>query len=229
MTAAGGDRGLASAALGMTRETLGERINAHAQLRALWSKAGADNADGPPPPRQGEVFNRAPLDLPKDEPMTIELAQMVEQADRDMHEKGLKALGVSENMLTRLKGLEGLARSSGHFIAISLETTHRSYYLQVLELMEVAKGIRDRLMAPPGDTNYIADDEARAFLGKNYVEMVKEAGRAYELMLTGAQAMVKMIVDTKGLELPNGKKKKHGWAIVEAPKAAKAPMPPPPD
>lgn len=190
-----------------------------------------NNVDGPPVPREGEVMNRNPLmTFPKGDPESVELAQMVEQCDRELQETGLRELGVSEGLLKRLKGLEKLARSSGHFIAISLETTHRSYYLQVLELMELANELRRRLMAKAGETGYIADDETRAFFNKNYIEMVKEAGRAYELMLTGAQAMVKMIVDTKGLEMPNGRKKKHGWEIVDAPKLApKPPLPPPPD
>lgn len=192
--------------------------------------ADANNADGLSPPRESDVMNRNPLTtLPAGDPESVELAQMVEQCDRELQETGLRELGVSDGLLKRLKGLEKLARSSGHFIAISLETTHRSYYLQVLELMELANDLRKRLIAGPGQTGYIADDEARAFFNKNYIEMVKEAGRAYELMLTGAQAMVKMIVDTKGLEMPNGKKKKPGWEIKSAPKGERPPMPPTPD
>lgn len=232
LTASGGNRSLAAAALGISPEQLGDRIKKHAQLKALWGKAGMNDAGGPPPPREAEVMNRGALVLPASEPGTVELAQMVEQGDRELQEKGLRELGVSEDLLKRLKGLEGLARSSGHFIAISLETTHRSYYLQVLELMELANGLRKRLMAKGGEDGYIVDDEARAFFNKNYIEMVKEAGRAYELMLTGAQAMIKMIADTKDMEMPGGKKKKHGWDIVQANPATsggKPPLPPPPD
>lgn len=209
---------------------MNERIADNAQLRALWGQAEANSADGMSPPREGETLNRDALALPKNEPEAVELAQMVEKCDRELQEKGLRELGVSEDLLKRLKGLEGLARSSGHFIAISLETTHRSYYLQVLELMELANQLRRKLMAKAGEEGYIGDDEARAFFNKNYIEMVKEAGRAYELMLTGAQAMVKMIVDTKGLEMPGGRKKKHGWDIKDAPKhEPKPPREPMPD
>lgn len=229
MSAAGGDRGLAAAALGITRETLGDRIADHPQLRALWSQAGANDAGGIPAPRKGEVLNRSPLSLPDAAPKDIELLEMVTHAERELHQLGLKNLGVSEKVLTRLKGLEGLASSTGHFIAQSLEVTCRSYYVQILEMMEMAHDLRSKLMAQPGETGYIASDESRAFFNKNYIEMVKEAGRAFELMLTAAQAMVEMMAKAKGLELPGGKKKKHGWEIVDAPKTQKPPMPPTPD
>ena len=225
LTATKGDRAKAADILGITVHGLDKRIYENSQLNAIWGRGELSNPDGPSPPQGTQAMDRKPLDLPAD-PDGVELAQMVAKADRELHEKGLKKLGVSKDMLKRLRGLEGLARSSGHFIAISLETTHRSYYLQVLELMETAYRLRERLMAKAGEVGYIADDEARACLNKNYVEMVKEAGRAYELMLKGAQAMVQMIVDTKGLEMPTGKKKKPGWEIKAAPKQA---MPPPPD
>ncbi len=215
LTAAGGDRGFAAAALGITRDTLAQRIADHPQLRALWSKAGADDANGAPPPRQGEVLNRKPIDLPDVAPSAVELAEMVSEADKKFHDIGLKKLGASEKLLQRIRDLDGLATTTGGFIAISLEKTSRSYYLQVMELMETAQELRGKLMAKPGEPGHISDDEARAFFNKNYVDMVKEAGRAYELMLTGAEAMVRMMQATREDDAPGGALKKPKWGRVK--------------
>lgn len=168
-------------------------------------------------PRQGEVLNRTPISLPDTPPGAVELAEMVSDADKTFHEAGLKKLGVSDKLIERIRNLDSLAPSSGSFIALSLEKTHRSYYLQLMELMEMAQDLRARLMAKAGEPGYIGDDKARAFFNKNYIEMVKEAGRGFELMLGGAQAFVKMLMDTNG-ENAGGNggatKKKPGWRKV---------------
>lgn len=229
MIVAEGDRKVAAAILGITYKQLETRIREHQQLRAVWGQAGVNSPAGLPAPREADVMNRRPLDLPPIAPTGVELAEMVSAADKEFHELGLKKMGISEKLLKRIRDLDGLAPSSGSFIAISLEKVSRSYYVQVMELMEMAKDLRDSLMTKGGQPGYIADDKARAYFNKNYIEMVKEAGRAYELFLTGAQVMVEMMIKTKGLEMPNGKKKKHGWEIMPAPEVKRHPMPPPPD
>lgn len=220
---AGGDRALAAAALGISGEQLAIRIRTNQQLRALWGKVGADDAAGPPVPREGEVLNRSPVGLPAAAPGDIELLEMVTQAERQLHHHGLKNLGVSEKVLKRLKGLEGLATSTGHFIAHSLEVTARSYYVQILEMMEMAHDLRAKLMIPAGQEGYISNDETRAFFNKNYIEFVKEAGRAFELMLQAAQAMVKMMLDSKALESPDGTgSRKPKWTQIQSDKKSDA-------
>jgi hypothetical protein len=222
-----GYRKRAAAVLGITPEQLRDRIRDNASLRAFFSNN--TDAEGVQPPTESEVLNRNSAHLPKADPSMVDLVDMVTHAERELHQVGLKNLGVPEKMLKRLKGLEGLASSTGHFIAQSLEVLCRSYYLQILELMEVAHDLRARLMIPSGQEGHISDDEARAYFNRNYVEMVKEAGHAFELMLMAAQAMVKMMVDTKGLEMPGGKKKKQGWEIIDAPKDKRPPPVPMPD
>jgi len=207
----------------------------NAQLKALYSNRD-NNAPigGMQPPPTSVAMARdgtGPTALPPDVEPT-DILDMVTKAERHLHQLGLRKVGIPETTLKRIRALQGLASSSGHFIAQSLEVTSRSYYVQILELMELAKALHKRLMAKPGEPEYIQDDEARAMFNKNYVEMVKEAGRAFELMLTAATAMVKMIADTNGTELPGGKKKKQGWAIVnvtKTPKPEKPSLPPMPD
>lgn len=210
--------------LGMTEKAIERRIADNSQLRALYQST--QSVKGIEAPTQGQVLNRKPDDLPQD-PTEIELVQLVSETENELHQLGLKKLGLSDKLLKRLKRLDGLASSSGAFIAISLEKTHRSYYVQLLELMEMAEELRVKLMIPRDQPGAVVDDEARAFFNKNYIEMVREAGRGYEMMLTGATAMVKMIGDAKGLDIPGGKKKKAGWGIVDAPKR-KGPLEPMP-
>lgn len=141
---------------------------------------------------------------------------MVSKADKIQHDLGLEKLGFSKETMQRIRDLDGLANSSGQFMAISLEKTQRSYYVQLLELMQLANKLLKRLSVEPGQEGYIADDEARAAFNKNYIEMVKEGGRGFELMLTGTQAMVRMMMDTKGKEGAPGTNKKPAWRKVAA-------------
>lgn len=209
--AAGGTDGFKARAarlLGREPTWLRDRIRENDQLRALFGNVA--DAEGAQPPREAEVMNRTPQGLPS--PGGVELAQVVGEADNLILRDGLKKLGVSEKTLERLKTLDGLAKSSGHFLSISLEKTHRMYFLQLVHLMEVSDDLRERLLAKEGEKGYIGDDEARAYFNRNYAEMVKEAGSGYKLMMEGAQAMVKMLQAAKGdEELPGGGTKKPGW------------------
>lgn len=143
-------------------------------------------------------------------PTAIELADVVSESDNVLLRKGLTKLGISQKTLDRLKTLDGLARSSGQFLSISLEKTHRMYFLQLVQLMEVSDQLRERLLAKVGEQGYINDPEARAFFNKNYIDMVKEAGSGYKLMMEGAAAMVRMLQAASG-EQGGGAKKKPGW------------------
>lgn len=202
---------------------MADRINGHAQLKALWGKKTANSPAGPEAPRAGEVLNRGPLDLPKGTPAAIELAEMVSDQDNAMLREGLKKLGVRTETIERLRTLDGLARSSGHFLSISLEKTHRMYFLQLVHLMELSDDLRAKLMAKPGEDGYIVDDEARAAFNKNYAEMVKESGRGYALMMEGAAAMVKMMQAAKGDDdQPGGGMKKPKWGRVKKAEATDA-------
>lgn len=159
-------------------------------------------------------MQRQPVALPETAPSAVELAEMVSAADKAFHELGLKKLGASDKLIERIRNLDGLAKTTGGFIAISLEKTSRSYYLQVMELMETAQNLRARLHAKAGEEGYIENDEARAFFNKNYIEMVKEAGRAYELMLSGAEAMVRMMKAATSDDDAPGATKKPRWGRV---------------
>lgn len=217
MREADGNRPLAAAALGITEDQLGVRIKNHTQLRALWSRANEDihGINGPKVTTETEALNRDISVLPGMTPEGVELAQMVSESDNELLRKGLKKLGVSDKMLSRLKTLDGLAKSSGHFLSISLEKTHRLYFLSLIGLNEVADELRQRLLAKEGEPGYIASDESRAYFNRNYAEFVKESGNGYKLMMEGAANMVRMLQAANGDEDAGAALGKPKWSRVK--------------
>lgn len=195
--------------LGRDTDWLVTRIKGNTQLNALFGQV--NTLEGAQPPTEGEVLVRDSKHLPLVPPAAMDLFEMVTDAEKKIHYAGLKKTGLSESLIKKIKSLEGLASSTGHFLAQSLEVLARSYYVQTLEMIEVASDLRAKLMAKSGEEGYVASDEARAFFNRNYAEMVKETGRAFELMLSAIQAMVKMTAAGKGDEDPNTPTRKAGW------------------
>ncbi len=220
MSEAGGDRALAAEALGISREELKDRIRKNKELKALWPSSLGVKGPAAPETNTVEVMNRRPKEMSDMTPESVELAQMVSASDNELLRKGLKELGVSDKMLERLKTLDGLARSSGHFLSISLEKTHRLYFIQLIGLNEVADELRGRLLAKSGDPGFIDNDELRSYLNRNYVEMVKEAGNGYKIMMEGATNMVRMLNAASGKDDPGAPTGKPKWGRVNEPKSA---------
>ena len=163
----------------------------------------------PQAPAETEIMEREPDDLPpgvgSDTKAAVEIVQMVGDAEREMHMKSLKALGVSEVTLKKLRDLDGMASSTGAFIAIGLEKTHRLYYLAVIDLKTVADGIKERYLDLKDDKPQVSPD-LLPFYYRNYIDAVKEFGRAYDLFIQGAAVILK-IVSGQNDEQPGGKKK----------------------
>ena len=213
LAAVDGDRKKAADILGIFPSSLDNRIQMNKSLAALWGRGHVD-AKGPSTPEQADTLFR---EIPDRAPTGIELATMVGKLDRLSHEKGLRKLGISEPLLERIRNLDGLAPTSGHFIAIALENTHRSYYVQSMQLMELAETLHRRLVAPKGSAGAVEDEVDRACFNRNYTDMVREAGRAYELMLTGAQAMVEMMLKMRDHDGGRRAPKSAGWGRTDSP------------
>lgn len=180
----------------------------------------------PVAPTNGDAMHRRPGDLPAMPGMSqqdVELALAISDADNRILREGLAAMGVGERTLKKLKGLEGLASSSGKFVAVALEKTHRMYFLQIIGNFELADDLRERFLTPKPDKDDaskfidpIASDEIRAMYYRNYTEMVKEGGRGYKLIMEGTEALVRMIMAAKGAGDPKAKgPKKAGWQQTE--------------
>lgn len=154
-------------------------------------------------PRDGDA---APAQIAE-----ISLVDIVSKADKLMLEGGLEKLGVAKEYIEKIRNLDGLAESNGKFLSASLETIHRMYFLQLVQLFGISEALQKRLAAKPGEDGYLADDEARAWFNKNYIEMVKESGNGYSLMMDGAQAMVRMMIAAGDAGGAPGKKRKPGF------------------
>lgn len=207
-------------------DTLRHRIEKNHQLRALYGSTRS-SPTGVVVPTIADAMKRSPnTSVGAPAPETMDLVDMLTDAQRQLHYKGLEKAGLPPEQVKRLRNLEKLAGSTGEFIALALEKLSHNYYFQILKLMALADRTWDDLMLKPEDKGYIADAEARAFFNRNYTDMVKEAGRAYDLFLQGAQAMVEMMMKTQGIGGPKGGKKvKPGWVVHEAPKRVTESMP----
>ena len=176
----------------------------------------------PAAPTNGDAMSRQPKDLPQMPGMSqedVELALAISDADNRILREGLAKMGINERTIAKLKGLEGLASSSGKFVAVALEKTHRMYFLQIVGLFEMADEMKERFLVPkpnpekPGEfLDPVGDDETRALYYRNFTEMVKEGGRGYKQIMDGTEALVRMIMAAKGGgDKPKTGQKKPGW------------------
>jgi hypothetical protein len=209
----GGDRTMAAEVCGMTVNAINLRISKDEQLSALYGDpARAASVEVSP----AEAMQRSMGEVAPPAPSTIELASIVSEADNEILRAGLEKLGVSPATIEKFKNLDALAKTSGHFLSVSLEKVHRMYFLQLVNLMELGDSIRARLMIPVGQEGYLSDEEARAYANKNYIDIVKTTGDGYKNMLQGAQAIVAMLKGSSG-EDPKGAKRKPGFSKLVSP------------
>jgi len=143
----------------------------------------------------------------------MSLANEVMQMDRDAYRDALKKYGVSDRQLDKLRALDGLAKNAGHLLSISLQMTHQNYIGQLHNLADVADELKERL-------NPDMPSEEYAALSRAYIECVKEAGKGYGIMLTGTEAMVRMMAAAKGRS-PSDTKTTHGWGPMKKVRDAK--------
>lgn len=166
-------------------------------------------------PNFSDALLRGPGDLPESVG-GVELAESVAEMDRQAYRDALKEYGVSDKQLAKLKALDGLAKNGGRLLSVSLQMTHQNYVGQLHNLAEVADELRDRLRGKEmadGSTQPL-DFEEYATLSKVYVECVKEAGTGYKLMMAGTEAMVRMIMASKG-KSPSGSPAEAGWGPMK--------------
>lgn len=206
---------VAAEALGISEDQCRGIIDRDPELRAAYGTTGVNGerpAAQPRAPTQVEIIEREEDDLPTraapGEKTSVELFQLVDAAEKELHLKGLEAIGVNENTLKKLRRLDGLASSTAAFIATGLENTHRLYYLAVVDLKTVADQIKERYLDKPDAVT----DEERPYYYRNYIDAVKEFGRAYDLFLQGAAIILKIVGQTKDGDGPGKKKTKLGFS-----------------
>lgn len=215
--AGNGNRGIIAAATGLNRNTVNRRIAADPELRAKYG----DGRDDPPSdaPNGMEVMNRSPEDLP--ESRAVELFGSIEEDDLTRYRNGLRAFGVSEARLAKLKSLEGLAKDWPTHVAISLRGHHQSFDGQLHNLGELADDITERLKGhknPDGSYTPL-NTEDYTFLAKTRIECVKEHNKGLVTLVSLTEAMFRMVSadKNKGSE---GAKAAAGWGPMKKVRAA---------
>lgn len=165
----------------------------------------------PPTDREAALRNDSDIPVPPMSQKDVDLALAIDDADNAILHKGLAKMGMNGKTLDKLRALDGLATSSGKFVALALEKTHRMYFMQLVGLFEIADEVRERYLTQHKDEagklyDPVANDEVRAMYYRNYTEMVKEGGRGYKQVMDGTEALVRMIMSSKST---NGKPVKH--------------------
>lgn len=217
-----GNRQEASRSLGITKDNLTDRIKGDSQLNALY---GGDQPA--PPPTESEVMTRKPGDIPASLPNVavnaLKVVSLVSPEDTERLLDGLKDFDFSAESLRKIRSLGNLATDTGRFIAVSLEKTHQNYVVQQFGLMELAADIRRQLLIPKGEDGYVEDNETRAFMNHNYVEMVRESGRGVKLSIEMAEVITRML-ESASSKVKNAKTR-MGWKKVTAVEASATPLP----
>ena len=155
-------------------------------MRALYGDKDAD----PPvePPTTLQVLSRNESVLP--ERVNSEIGQVTD-GDLQMYWGALRASGVSEKRLEKLKALNGLSQDWATHISLSLRGHHQSYDGQLHNLADLADDIKKKLDA--GDLGA----EEYSYLAKVYVECTKEAGKGVNTMMALTEALVRMMAANK--------------------------------
>ena len=159
-------------------------------------------------------------DIPPE--VSMETVKQIEAMDREMYLDSLKKAGVSVKTLDNLKAMDGLAKDAGRQLSMSLEMTHKNFILQLMKLAEVSDNLRERLNGTEvNGVNVPLDPEQYAAISRVYIECVKEARSGYAMMLTGTEAMVRMMTAAKGKgDSPEGKAT-AGWGPMKKVRDAK--------
>lgn len=205
----GGDRERAAATLNMNQAALNMRVANTPELRVVWGVT-AESRAALPTEKQSRM--RKPKDLQEINvditPGQIELANVVSESDNLLLRKKLKEYGLSDQSMKRLKMLDELAPSSGHFLSMSLDKTHRNYFLQLLQMSELAEQLFNNIK----DGKY--QGEELAFMLKAYTDMVKEGGKGFQHMREGAEAIFSMMKGAQRDPEAGGGKNKPGFSVL---------------
>jgi hypothetical protein len=208
--AGNGNRTVIGKALGITYTAVNNRIRGDAELNALYPSPDVD----PPSDAPGslDVMNRNSEDLPAH----VEIGGDIDEQAQNLYWAGLKAYGVSEKRLAKIKTLSGLSKDWATHLSISLRSHHQSYDGQLHNLAELADEIDEMLKGKLNEdgTRVPLDVESYTYLAKIRVECVKESGKGVETMLALTEALVRMMnaKDGKGV---GPEKAKAGWGPMK--------------
>ena len=115
------------------------------------------------------------------------LADVVQIQDEELIIQGLKKVGISDEMVEKLRNISALGPTAGRFMASSLALTHKLMVVQTIELKVEADYIRE---------HYLRDEklsaEERSYWQKSFNEIADLIGKGFDRTLAGTQALIAM-------------------------------------
>lgn len=177
--------------LGISERALASYISRSPELKALWSRNGEGGVGVDEILAGREVDGIESAD--PDQVMQSIIAQ-----DRVILEQGMKKLGLKPETLDKLRDLDGLALNGGKFLSVSIQTMHKSYFMQLMRLWERSMEIETKYL-----NNENLEPKQRAFWYRMWSDMVKEHGKGYQMMFQGAEALITMLQAAGHLPTPD--------------------------
>jgi hypothetical protein len=161
-----------------------------------------------------EVVARDESDLPEN--VVKDIGQVGDE-DWKTYWGALRASGVSEKRLEKLKSLSGLSKDWATHISLSLRGHHQSYDGQLHNLAELSDDIGEQMkgkLADDGETMIPLDAEEFSYLAKIRVECAKEIGNGVKTMLSLTEALVRMMAANDSKNASSGPVK-AGWGPMK--------------
>lgn len=179
----------AAEVMGVSTTTVDYHISHDPRLKAIYAapKELADVQVG-----EVEAMTRGRSDAPpafapsKQEGDAV-LAEVVQIQDEELIIQGLKKVGISDEMLEKLRNISALGPTAGRFMASSLALTHKLMVVQTIELKQEADYIREHYLR---DENLSAEE--RSYWQKCYNEIADLIGKGFDRTLAGTQALIAM-------------------------------------
>lgn len=198
-----GDRKLAAIAVGLTVQTVKDRITKSPQLRAIY---GAEFKYEPDVLDETKTMVRTPSDIPLGVQQDSYAEAMLQQ-DRIILRDGLEKAGISKSTIEKIKSLDGLAPNSARFLSVSLDFTHRLHIYAQAALLEEMDYIRQ---------HYLRDEKLpsmeKVFWQRAYNEIADLLGKGADRTIQSTQAMMAMLSKQQGNHPgADGRKAKPGW------------------
>ena len=115
------------------------------------------------------------------------LADVVQIQDEELIIQGLKKVGISDEMVEKLRNISALGPTAGRFMASSLALTHKLMVVQTIELKVEADYIREHYLR-----NENLSAEERSYWQKSFNEIADLIGKGFDRTLAGTQALIAM-------------------------------------
>lgn len=186
---AGGSRVKAAKLLGVSVEAIRAKISRTKILREIYSNTL--DIDDEATPGKNDIINRSKKDLQFvdeiDSQRKAEIVEMYEKSSSDLDDANLRELDISEKLIRRIRTLDKLAPTAGHFIAMGLEKTHKLLYAQLLDMHEISQNLAEKIKA-----GSYSDAESMYFAHRAYSELVKQGISGFKTMMEGGIAIARI-------------------------------------